>query len=96
MAPCPKCADFTRSFDISEPREYLGMARQLITVVAEGTFMMVHATCPLQDLFSSEWPGNLLEHSFQCTGCGRSYELFADTFNGRASWDMLGERPRTR
>jgi transposase-like protein len=89
MAPCPKCASFTKSLDISEPREYLGIARHLIEVVNEGTFLMVHATCPLQDLFSPEWPGSVVEHAFLCTGCGRNYQLYADTFHGRASWDVL-------
>lgn len=94
MAPCPKCEGFTRSFDMSKPREYLGIARKLMHVVDDGTFLMVHATCPLQDLFRPEWPGNVVEHGFQCTACGRSYHLFADTYHGRASWDMLETQRR--
>ena len=93
MASCPKCESFTKSFDIREPREYLGIARQLMDVVSQGTFLMVHATCPLQDLFRPEWPGNVVEHGFLCTGCGRSSQLLADTFHGHASWDVVEVRP---
>jgi hypothetical protein len=90
VASCPKCEGFRESFNIDEPRQYLDIAAQLMEVVSDGTFLMVHATCPLQDLFKAEWPGNIVEHNFQCTECGRSYQLFADTFHGRASWDLIG------
>jgi hypothetical protein len=89
MASCPKCAEFTRGHDISAPREYLKIARRLMDVVSDGTFLMVHATCPLQDLFNPQWPGNVVEHGFQCTACGRNYQLFADTFHGNASWSVM-------
>jgi len=89
MAHCPKCEGFMESMDFNQPREYLEMARQLIEELNHGTFVMVHATCPLQDLFNPQWPGNVAEHGFQCRSCGRTYQLFADTFHGRASWDLV-------
>jgi hypothetical protein len=35
------------------------------------------------------WPGDLLEHDFRCTACGREFVLRADTFHGNVSWDPL-------
>lgn len=89
MERCPNCESFKERRDFKQAREYLGFAHQLIDVVNQGAFVMVHATCPLQELFNPRWPGNVVEHGFQCTACGRSYQLFADTYHGRAGWELV-------
>jgi transposase-like protein len=89
MERCPNCERFKDSRDFTQPREYLIVARELIDVVNQGAFVMVHATCPLQELFNPQWPGKVVEHGFQCSACGRSYQLSADTYHGRASWEMV-------
>ncbi len=81
-----------QSFD--KPREYLEFARHLIGLVREDAFSLSESTCSLEDLFKPEWPGDLVEHNFECNMCGRSFQLFADTFRGHAGWGVSG--PQTK
>jgi hypothetical protein len=86
MTACSKCDGFTERLNFSTLREYQDIVRQLIQIVSEGTFLLVHADCPLQDMFNSPLPGDCITHDFQCTGCGRAFQLFADTYHGNANW----------
>ena len=49
-AMCVKCDGFKERLNFPTPREYRGIARQLIDVVNQGTFRLVHADCPLGTL----------------------------------------------
>ena len=77
MAFCPQCEQLKDSLCFEKPREYLELARQLLTSVNEGALIVRESSCPLQDLFNPEWPGEEVEHNFECTACGRTYQLFA-------------------
>ena len=90
---CPKCDGFAQRFNISTLREYQDIAHQLIEIVSEGTFLLVSASCPLQDVFQTPMPGDSIEHDFQCFACGRKFHLGADTYHGHASW-TVGELPQ--
>jgi hypothetical protein len=90
MAFCPHCEQLKDSLCFDKPREYLELARQLLNSVNEGALTVKECTCPLQDLFNPEWPSEEVEHNFECTACGRTYQLFADTFHGRAGWGLTG------
>ena len=90
MAFCPQCEQLKDSLCFEKPREYLELARQLLNSVNEGALIVTESTCPLQDLFNPEWPGEEVEHNFECTACGRTYQLFADTYHGRAGWGLTG------
>jgi transposase-like protein len=68
------------------PREFLNIVRQLIEIVEQGKFLLVHADCPLQDFFNTTWPGDVITHRFQCTECGRVFERYTDTYHGGARW----------
>ena len=94
MAPCPKCDEFLVGRTIEKPREYLELAYRLLGLLNEGAFIAAESTCPLQDLFKPEWPADVVEHNFQCNTCGRTFQLFADTYHGHAAWDLTG--PQTR
>ena len=48
----------------------------------------------LQDLFSADWPANQVEHDLECIACGRTFQLFADTYLGHAGWGVTG--PQTK
>jgi hypothetical protein len=85
---CTKCDGFGERLNLATAREYLDIVRQVIEIVGEGTFRLVHADCPLEDLFKPTWPGDVISHDFQCTNCGRSFHLFADTYHGNASWTV--------
>ena len=89
MAPCPRCSGFTDRLQISTARDYRDLARRLIETVEQGTFEMTRGSCELKELFCPVWPGDLLEHDFRCTACGREFVLRADTFHGNVSWDPL-------
>ena len=54
---CPKCQGFAERMNLSMSREYRDIARQLIEIVGQGTFRIVRASCPLEDLFKPQWPG---------------------------------------
>jgi transposase-like protein len=82
------------SLSFDKPREYLELARRLLNGVNDGKLSVTKCTCPLQDLFSAEWPANLVEHDFECSACGRTFQLFADTYLGHAGWGVTG--PQTR
>jgi hypothetical protein len=90
MASCPKCDEFLAGRTIDKPREYLELAYRLLGLLNEGVFVETESTCPLRDLFKSEWPAETVEHNLQCTVCGRTFQLFADTYNGHAAWDLTG------
>ncbi len=70
--------------------EYLELARRLLTAVDDGRMTLAASTCPLHDLFNAEWPADVVEHNFVCNACGRSFQLFADTFHGHAGWGLTG------
>lgn len=94
MAFCPKCEEFLAGRTIDKPREYLELAYRLLGLVNEGVFVATESTCSLADLFKPDWPADMVEHNLQCTACGRTFQLFADTFNGHAAWDLTG--PQTK
>ena len=92
MAACHKCDGFSQRFNIDTPREYQDIIRQLIEAVNQGTFLLVHASCPLQDVLQTHWAGDIISHKFQCFACGRAFQLSADTCHGNASW-TVGDLP---
>jgi hypothetical protein len=94
MAFCPHCEELKESLSFDKAREYLEFARRLLSSVNEGAFVVTESTCPLQDLFNPEWPGELVEHNFQCAACGRTFQLFADTYHGHVGWGVTG--PQTK
>ena len=94
MAFCPQCEQLKDGLSFNKPQEYLELARRLLNSMNQGAFTLTESTCPLQDLFNSEWPGELVEHNFQCTACGRTFQLFADTYHGHAGWGLTG--PQTK
>lgn len=94
MAFCPQCDELTEGLSFDKPREYLEFARRLIRLVTEGTFALTESTCTLLELFNPEWPADLVEHNLQCSTCGRSFQLFADTYRGHAGWGVSG--PQTK
>jgi len=93
MDSCPKCDGFSKRFNIGGLREYREIVRQLIEAVTQGTFFLVHASCPLQDVFNAPIPGDIVSHDFQCLMCGRAFHLGADTYHGNASW-TVGDLPK--
>jgi len=92
MAPCSRCDGLAQRFNIGTPYEYQSLVRQLIEVVNQGTFLLVEASCPLRDVLQPIWPGDAISHKFKCFACGRTFELFADTYHGNASWS-IGDLP---
>ena len=94
MAACPKCDGFMEGVSFEKPRDYLELARRLIFFVDQGIFVVKECTCPLPDLFNPQWPADIVEHNFQCSVCGRCYQLFADTYHGHACWGLTG--PQTK
>jgi hypothetical protein len=93
MAACSRCDEFSERLNIAGPREYQNIIRQLIEVVNQGTFLLAHASCPLEDMLGTTWPGDIVSHQFQCFACGRVFELSADTYHGHATW-TVGEPPK--
>lgn len=93
MASCSKCDGFAERFNIGSLREYLDIVRQLIEIVNQGTFFLVRASCPLQDMFNTPMPGDIISHDFRCLMCEREFRLSADTYHGGASW-TVGNVPK--
>lgn len=83
---CSKCTGFAEKINTKEPSEYRNLARQLIEVVEQGTFFLMYASCPLDEILGPSFPGDVLVHKFECVVCGRKFELFADTYHGNVSW----------
>lgn len=90
MAACPRCAELQTALSIEKPSEYLELARRLIGLIDKGVVVLTESSCTLEALFNSEWPADTAEHNFQCTACGRKFQLFADTYHGHAGWDLTG------
>ncbi len=90
VVSCSQCEGLSESRSIDKPGEYLEFARRLLRAVDDGRMTLAASTCPLQDLFNQEWPADVVEHNFRCNACGRSFQLFADTFHGHAGWGLTG------
>jgi len=86
MNSCPKCSGFSQRLNIHTPSEYQDIVRQLIEIVGQGTFSLIRADCPLEEILEPIWPGDSLVHEFQCFMCDRKFTLSADTYHGHASW----------
>lgn len=93
MASCSLCDGFSQRFNILSLREYQDIIRQLIEVVNQGTFLLVNATCPLEDMLKDPLPGDTIFHNVRCFACGRAFQLFADTYHGNGSW-RIEELPK--
>ncbi|UWZ84729.1 hypothetical protein [Occallatibacter riparius] len=74
---------------MTSPREYRDLVRQLIEIVSQGTLLIVHADCLLNEVLGPIWPGDSLSHDFQCTTCGRAFKLHVDTYHGGAGWEPV-------
>ena len=94
MPACTQCDGLMESLSFEKPSEYLELARRLLNAINDGKMSVTESTCPLQDLFGAEWPANQVEHDFECSACGRTFQLFADTYLGRAGWGVTG--PQTK
>src|SRR5262245_18466676 len=86
MTKCSGCSGCAERLIFGTSREYRDIVRQLIELVNQGRFLLVHASCPLQDMFNTPMPGDCIVHDFQCITFGRAFQLFADTYHGGASW----------
>lgn len=95
MASCKKCDGFSERFNVPNPDEYQNLVRQLIQIVNEGTFLLVHADCPLDEILRPTLPGDFVAHEFECFACGRQFRLAADTYHGNVSWTP-GDVPRDK
>jgi hypothetical protein len=93
MVDCSKCSGYSRQFNIQTPDEYQALVRQLIESLKEGTFLLVLATCPLDEILGPTMPDDIIHHEFQCFVCGRKFELSADTYHGSVHW-RPGELPK--
>jgi hypothetical protein len=86
---CKRCEGFSERRNFSHPRDYRDIVRQLMDVIEQGTFVLVKASCPLYELLGPVWPGDILEHVFECTACGSKYRLMADTWHGSVNWGPM-------
>src|ERR1700677_1930554 len=89
MALCSKRDGFSPRFNIGRPREYRDVNCQLTEPVNQGTFLLVHGTCPLEALLTPPWSGDIMGPDFRCTLCGWTYQLSADTCLSNASWTPI-------
>ena len=94
MPACTQCDGLMESLSFEKPREYLELARRLLNATNDGKMIVTECTCSLQDLFNDDWPAAQVEHDLECTACGRAFQLFADTYLGRAGWGVTG--PQTK
>ena len=83
---CIRCEHFSQRLDIDTSSQYQNIVRQLIDFVDQGLFALMQADCPLQDVLSTPFPGDVLTHIFQCSNCGETFQLWADTYHGGANW----------
>jgi hypothetical protein len=93
MVQCSKCKEFADRFNIENLNEYQSIVRRLIDLAHAGTFVLIQAACPLQDMLGTPLPGDVVSHTFKCTNCGRGFSLSIDTFHGGAHWTPQDDRP---
>ena len=89
MAECSKCQGFAERVNMTTPGEYQTIVRQMIEIVGDGTFLVVHSDYTLEEVAQEVWPGDIICHDFRCAACGRGFQLFADTYHGHAHWMPL-------
>lgn len=88
MNACRQCFEFSERLTFKTPNDYQNFVRQLITAVDERRLHVVRADFPLEKMLAPQWPGgDVIAHVLQCWGCGRSFELCVNVWNGRNSWE---------
>lgn len=87
---CPSCDELAEKVVIRSPEAYYDLKEKIERLVDEGVLSLIEGTCSLTDIFrEKQWPADILQHDFQCTTCGRTFRLFADTYHGRSGWRAL-------
>jgi hypothetical protein len=86
MNACVKCFEFSERLAFKTPNDYQNFVRRLITAVDEGRLHVVRADAALEEMLAPTWPGDSITHVVQCKGCGRLFELYVNTWNGRNWW----------
>lgn len=88
MNACRQCFEFSERLTFATPNDYQNFVRQLITAVDGRQFHVVRADFPLERMLAPQWPGgDVIVHVLQCLGCGRSFELCVNVWNGRNWWE---------
>ncbi len=87
MNACRRCFEFSERPTFATPSDYRNFVRRLITCVDDGPFHVVRADAALEEMLAPTWPGDSITHVLQCKGCGRVFELYINTRNGRNWWE---------
>ncbi len=87
---CEQCQGFSTRFRVDAGREYHDLIRQLRDLTQSCVFKLLSGTVPLEEVLTREvWHDELLVHIFECTKCGRQFELKFDTGRGRSAvWQI--------
>jgi len=85
---CEQCAGLAERFDLRGPEDYRNTAAEVAAMVNRGSLQVVkdHGVTLTEVATSEKWPGDVIVHDLVCTQCGAKFQLFADTYHGRASW----------
>ena len=88
------CAEFNERLTFSSPEKYRDFVRQLIDAVNQKKLLLRRADFPLEEMLTDSWPGgDNISHGLECARCGRRFELYVNTWNGRNWWEPHVEAP---
>ena len=94
MEACANCDRIIGRQDFKSPYEYKEFVRCLMETVQEGMLLPVGGDYPLENLFRPSCPeADLVAHYFECTRCGRRYQLSADFNQMNARWEPGPDPP---
>ena len=97
---CPVCLNIPRREEISDPKQLTAVIERTRRYVAEIRLHEVaHPQCPKLpwtqpafDVLPADGPwDDILLYRFSCSLCGARFDLHADTYHGRASWERVPE-----
>ena len=85
---CEQCEGLSERFNIGSALRYRELAAQLIAMLGRKSLVVLSEDGgSLEEVATGKiWPSDVISHKLQCTKCGQTFSLYADTYHGHGGW----------
>ena len=84
---CLKCVRFVGRRRIRFPSDPWRSVERIRPFVSSGVLKIVQANSPIEEIGQTKPLKDVYVLAFQCSRCGREFQIIADMYHGRGYWE---------